>query len=196
MLLCSFSRSMDPVELRPPAWDVALVLQSLTGAPYEPLRMCDERCLAQKTLFLLALTLAKRIGELHALSYRVSSRASWQRHRITLPLLLGLRALLYRPYQTREIIAMGDCHVLCGRSGVTWTVLLHIVCSVSGCLSPQGVARRRLRRPLSPFGSGRQYHVLMSSLARNNLFLPLELVRLVVLLHLFFSRRTPLSTRC
>ena len=38
MLLRSFSRSVDPVELCPPAWDVALVLQSLTGAPYEPLR--------------------------------------------------------------------------------------------------------------------------------------------------------------
>ena len=34
MLLSSFSRSLDPVELRPPAWDVALVLQSLTGPPY------------------------------------------------------------------------------------------------------------------------------------------------------------------
>ena len=121
MLLRSFSRSVDPVELRPPAWEVALVLQSLTGAPYEPLRTCDERFLCQKTLFLLALASVKRIGELHALSYRVShsraglrfpflsSRASWQRLRIPFPLLLGLRALLYRPYQTREIIAMGDC---------------------------------------------------------------------------------------
>ena len=34
MLFRSFSRSVDPVELRPPAWDVALVLQSLTRAPY------------------------------------------------------------------------------------------------------------------------------------------------------------------
>ena len=41
ILLCSFSRSVDSVKLRPPAWDVALVLQSLTGAPYEPLWMCD-----------------------------------------------------------------------------------------------------------------------------------------------------------
>ena len=77
MFLRSFSISVDPVELRPPAWDVALVLQSLTGTPYEPLRTCDERffCfvfLAQKTLFLLALASAKRIGELQALSYRVS----------------------------------------------------------------------------------------------------------------------------
>ena len=126
MLLRSFSRSMDPVEIRPPAWDVALVLQSLTGAPYEPLQTCDERFLAQKMLFLLALASAKRIGELHALSYRVSHSRdwaevsfsfvpdSWQRLRILLPLLLGLRALLYRPHQTREIIAMGDCYVLCG----------------------------------------------------------------------------------
>ena len=64
-LLRSFARSVNPVELR-------LVLQSLTGAPYEPLRTCEERFLAQKTLFLLALAAAKRIGELHALSYRVS----------------------------------------------------------------------------------------------------------------------------
>ena len=77
MLLHSFSRSVDPVELRPPAWDLALVLQSLTGAPYEPLRTCDERFLVQKTLFLLALASAKRIGELHALSYRVSHSRGW-----------------------------------------------------------------------------------------------------------------------
>ena len=72
MLLHNFSRSVNPVELRPPAWDVSMVLQSLTGAPYEPLRTREERFLAQKMLFLLALVSAKRIGELHALSYRVS----------------------------------------------------------------------------------------------------------------------------
>ena len=33
------------------------------------------------------------------------------------PLLLGLWASLYRPNQ-RETIAMGDCYILCGRSGV------------------------------------------------------------------------------
>ena len=72
MLLRSFSRSVNPFELRPPAWDVALVLQSLNGAPYEPLQTSDERFLAQKMLFLLALASAERIGELHALSYCVS----------------------------------------------------------------------------------------------------------------------------
>ena len=77
MLLRSFARSVNPVELRHPAWDVSLVLQSLTGAPYEPLRTCEERFLAQKTLFLLALASAKRIGELHALSYRFSHTRNW-----------------------------------------------------------------------------------------------------------------------
>ena len=65
MLLCSFLRSVDPVKLRPATWDVALVLQCLAGSPYEPLQTCDERFLAQKMLFLLALASAKRIGELH-----------------------------------------------------------------------------------------------------------------------------------
>ena len=146
---------------------MVLVLQSLTGAPYEPLGTCDERFLAQKTLFLLALASAKRIRELHALSYRVSHTRGLAEVSFSFvsgfvaktqdpsSLALGLRAFLYRPYQTREIIAMGDCYVLCGRSGVTWTVLLHIVRVVSGCLSPQGVARRRYRIPLSPSGSGR-----------------------------------------
>ena len=39
--------------------------------------MCDERFLAQKTLFLLALASAKRIGELHSLLYRVSHSRNW-----------------------------------------------------------------------------------------------------------------------
>ena len=36
------------------------------------------------------------------------------------PLLLGLRASLYRPDQ-RETIAMGDCYILCGWSDVSWS---------------------------------------------------------------------------
>ena len=65
-------RSVRLGELRPPAWDVALVLQSLTGPPYLPLWMVDERFLAHKTHFLLALASANLVGELHTLSFRVS----------------------------------------------------------------------------------------------------------------------------
>ena len=69
MFIRSFSKSVKPEELRPPAWDVTLVLQSLTRAPHEPLQTSDERFLAQKT--------AKRIGELHALSHRISHYRDW-----------------------------------------------------------------------------------------------------------------------
>ena len=208
-LLRSFSRSVNPVELRPPAWDVSLVLQSLTGAPYEPLRTCEESFLAQKTFLLLALASAKRIGELHVLSYRVSHTRD--RGEVSFSFVTGFVAKTQDPSSLAprfegfavlalpnalEIIAMGDCYVLCGQSRFTLTALLHIVLDVNGSLSPQGVARRRLRRPRSPSGSGRQYHALTSSQERHLLCLPPELVRRVVLLRLFFFERILLSTRC
>ena len=55
MLIRSFSKSARPEELHPPAWDVALILQSLTGAQYELLRSSDK----------------------HSLSYRVSHSRAW-----------------------------------------------------------------------------------------------------------------------
>ena len=78
MLFRSFAKTCSPQDLRPPAWDVALVLQSLTNQPYEPIREAEERFLAQKTLFLIALASAKRVGELHTLSYRVSYATDWK----------------------------------------------------------------------------------------------------------------------
>ena len=78
MLFRSLAKTCHPQDLRPPAWDVALVLQSLTNQSYEPMRKTEERFLAQKTLFLVALASAKRVGELHALSYRVSHARDWK----------------------------------------------------------------------------------------------------------------------
>ena len=207
-LLRSFARSVNPVELRPPAWDVSLVLQSLTGAPYEPLRTCEERFLAQKTLFLLALASAKRIGELHALSYRVSHTRDWGE--VSFAFVTGFVAKTQDPsslaprFEGFTVPALtnarknrnGRLCVLCGQSRFTSTALLHIVLDVSGCLSPQGVARRRFRRPRSPSGSGRRYHALTSSLGLHCLCLPPELVRRVVSLRQFFFERILLSTRC
>ena len=46
------------------------------------------------------------------------------------PLLLGLRASMYRPNQ-HEIIAMGDCYILCGRSGVPGPLGRRIVSDAS-----------------------------------------------------------------
>ena len=46
------------------------------------------------------------------------SRVSWPRLRIPLPLLLGLKALQYRPYQTRERIAMETTVSCAGSQGL------------------------------------------------------------------------------
>ena len=126
MLIRSFSKSVRPEELRPPTWDVTLVLQSLTRALYEPLRASDERFLAQKMLFLLALASAKQIGELHFLLHRFSHSRDWGEVSFTFIAVFVAKTqdpsssaprfedLLYRPYQTRAQIAMGDCYVQCG----------------------------------------------------------------------------------
>ena len=101
-LLRSFARSVNPVELRPPAWDVSLVLQSLCGrvrsvflprkhSSYWPLprlsvsvssTLCRIECLIPGTGVRFPLLL---------------SLVLWPRLRIPLPLLLGLRAFQYRP---------------------------------------------------------------------------------------------------
>ena len=197
------------------SWPHLLSLSSvgLTGAPHEPLRTCDERFLAQKTLFLLALASAKHIGELHALSYRVSHSRNWGE--VSFSFVPGFMAKAQDPSSlaprfegftvpalpnarynrngrllcpVRKVSRYLDCNAAhrprCERLFVT-----------AGRSKEQGVARR-YRRPLSPSGSGRQYHVPTSSPVRISLFLPLKLRRLVVLLRLFFSRRTSPSTKC
>ena len=131
MLLRSFSRSVDPAELRPPAWDVSLVLQSLTGG----LRM--SLCGLAKSVFWhgklfscwplpqlsvsVSYTLCRTQSLIPGTGVRfpfLLSRVSWPRLRIPLPLLLSWRAFQYRPYQTREIIAMGDYVMSCAGSQV------------------------------------------------------------------------------
>ncbi|XDV51168.1 hypothetical protein PO909_020095 [Leuciscus waleckii] len=54
--------------LRSPSWDLPMVLQSLTKAPFEPLAQADLKSLMWKTVFLLAICSAKRVGELHSLT--------------------------------------------------------------------------------------------------------------------------------
>ena len=81
----------------------------------------------------------------------LSSRALWRRLGAP-PLLLGLLASLYRPNQ-RETIAMGDCYILCGRSGVPGPIGRRIVQQCEPFMLPQVVAWRRDRRSRSPYGS-------------------------------------------
>ena len=58
--------------MRPPAWDLSKVLQYLVTSAFEPLSHASFRALTLKTLFLLALATAKRVGELQALSSLVT----------------------------------------------------------------------------------------------------------------------------
>ena len=55
-----------------PSWDLDIVLKELRSEKYEPLKSQDLRTLTLKTLFLVALATAKRVGELQALSNVVS----------------------------------------------------------------------------------------------------------------------------
>ena len=67
-LLRSFSIESAARQLRPPAWDLTLVLRFLNSPTFEPLSAAPLCALTQKVLFLLALATAKCVGELLALS--------------------------------------------------------------------------------------------------------------------------------
>ena len=67
-LLWSFCLESAERQLRPPAWDLSMVLRYLNTSTFEPLSDAPLRALTQKVLFLLALATAKRVGELQALS--------------------------------------------------------------------------------------------------------------------------------
>jgi len=61
-------RLRPPTATRAPTWDLPLVLEALSSPPFEPLGQGGLKWLSMKTAFLLAITSAKRVGELHALS--------------------------------------------------------------------------------------------------------------------------------
>ncbi|XP_056330158.1 uncharacterized protein LOC130242162 [Danio aesculapii] len=71
-LICRFMKGVKRV--RPavkrlvPSWDLSLVLDALTRAPFEPLEDIPIKLISLKTALLLALVSAKRVSELHALS--------------------------------------------------------------------------------------------------------------------------------
>ena len=63
------ARRLRPPRVRRAAtWDLPLVLQALSRAPFEPMAASSLCSLSIKTAFLLAVTTAKRVSELHALS--------------------------------------------------------------------------------------------------------------------------------
>ncbi len=61
-------RLRPPVRPRMPTWDLAVVLEALSKATFEPLEEVPWRFLTVKTVFLLAISSLKRVGDLQALS--------------------------------------------------------------------------------------------------------------------------------
>ena len=51
-----------------PSWDLSLVLDALCEPPFEPMDRLDLKFLTLKAVFLLAITTAKRVSDLHAFS--------------------------------------------------------------------------------------------------------------------------------
>ncbi|XP_018105397.1 uncharacterized protein LOC108709773 [Xenopus laevis] len=54
--------------LRMPPWDLPLVLKVLTAVPFEPLEEASDWHVTLKSLFLVTITSACRVGEIHSLS--------------------------------------------------------------------------------------------------------------------------------
>ena len=74
MLFRNFEVNAPPRGIRPPQWDLTLVLRALLQRPYEPLSAASDRDLTLKAVFLLSFASAKRVSEIHGLS-RVVRRA-------------------------------------------------------------------------------------------------------------------------
>ena len=75
-LLRSFQVEALGRAVRPPSWDLLKVLEFLCSPVFEPIANASLRDLTRKTLFLVALATAKRVGELQALSRIVSFSSS------------------------------------------------------------------------------------------------------------------------
>ena len=63
------AKRLCPTRAQPVAkWDIHIVLDSLCRSPYEPMQSADLKWISMKTAFLMAITSAKRVSELHAFS--------------------------------------------------------------------------------------------------------------------------------
>ena len=73
-----FERSCPPRKIRPPDWNLLHVFHCLSRPSFEPLKLASDKNLTWKTSFLLALASAKKVSELHGLSFRVRHLRGWR----------------------------------------------------------------------------------------------------------------------
>ena len=78
-LLSSFHRDRPKSSRNLPKWNLSVVLNKLTKAPFEPMKDSDLKHLTLKTAFLLALASGKRRSEIHAwVANKVSNLGQWE----------------------------------------------------------------------------------------------------------------------
>ena len=79
-LLSSFHRDYPKSSRKLPKWNLSVVLNELTKAPFEPMKDTDLKHLTLKTAFLLALASGKRHSENHAwVTNKVSNLGQWEK---------------------------------------------------------------------------------------------------------------------
>ena len=79
-LLSSFHRDLPKSFRNLPKWNLSVVLNELTKAPFEPMTDTDLKHLTLKTAFLLALASGKRRSEIHAwVANKVSNLGQWEK---------------------------------------------------------------------------------------------------------------------
>ena len=75
----SFKHKQEKKNNTVPKWNLTLVLNSLTKAPYEPILECSTKHLSWKTAFLTAFATAARVNELAAISRKkVAHSHKWK----------------------------------------------------------------------------------------------------------------------
>ena len=79
-LLSSFHRDRPKSSRNLPKWNLSVVINELTKAPFEPIKDTDLKHLSFKTAFLLALASGKRRGEINAwVANKVSNLGQWEK---------------------------------------------------------------------------------------------------------------------
>ena len=79
-LRSSFHRDLPKSSRNLPKWNLSVVLNELTKAPFEPMKDTDLKHLTLKTVFLLALASGKCRGEIHAwVANKVSNLGQWEK---------------------------------------------------------------------------------------------------------------------
>ena len=140
-LSSSFQVEAPCCAVRPPSWDLLKVLEFLRSPVFEPIAKASLRDLTRKTLFLVALATAKRVGELQALS-RIVSFSSSSAGLAYVPEFLAKTESAVRPLpRAFEVKSLGDF-----AAGLSEDLLLCPVRSLSAYIARTSQFVNRPRR--------------------------------------------------